>query len=196
MLMTSAKEVNHPLVSSAAEDETALEQLFPLVYEELRRIARRRMRREDAGHTLQTTALVNEAYIKLAGQHPRWQNRSHFFAIAARVMREILVDYARTKLRGKRGGGTRPLPFDELNEGAVASPSLPAGLLEIHEALERLAVLDPRQSRIVELRYFGGLTVEETAEVLGVSPATVATEWRLARGWLKTELSGSCPDES
>jgi len=193
--MPSTQEVNHPLVSSGAEDETTLEQLFPLVYEELRRIARQRMRREHAGHTLQTTALVNEAYIKLAGQHPRWQNRSHFFAIAARVMREILIDYARTKQRGKRGGGIRPLPFDELDEGAVMPPALLPGLIDIHEALKRLAVLDPRQSKIVELRYFGGLTVEETAEALGISPSTVATEWRLARGWLKTELSESCPDE-
>src|SRR5438270_11793794 len=178
--MPSTQEVNHPLVSSGAEDETTLEQLFPLVYEELRRIARQRMRREHAGHTLQTTALVNEAYIKLAGQHPRWQNRSHFFAIAARVMREILIDYARTKQRGKRGGGIRPLPFDELDEGAVMPPALLPGLIDIHEALKRLAVLDPRQSKIVELRYFGGLTVEETAEALGISPSTVATEWRLA----------------
>ena len=194
--MTSAQEVNQALVSSAAEDETALEQLFPLVYEELRRIARRRMRREHEGHTLQTTALVNEAYIKLAGQRPEWQNRSHFFAIAARVMREILVDYARTKQRGKRGGGVRPLPLDELVEGAVMPPALLPEVIEIHEALERLAVLDPRQSRIVELRYFGGLTVEEAAEVLGVSPGIVAIEWRLARGWLKAELSKGCPDES
>ena len=195
-MMTSAQEVNHALVSSAAEDETALEQLFPLVYEELRRIARRRMRREHEGHTLQTTALVNEAYIKLAGQHPQWQNRSHFFAIAARVMREILVDYARTKQRGKRGGGVRPLPLDELVEGAVMPLAPFPEVIEIHEALERLAVLDPRQSRIVELRYFGGLTVEEAAEVLGVSPGIVAIEWRLARGWLKAELSKGCPDES
>jgi RNA polymerase sigma-70 factor (ECF subfamily) len=193
--MPSTREVNHPLVSSGAEDETALEQLFPLVYEELRRIARRRMRHERAGHTLQTTALVNEAYIKLASQHARWQNRSHFFAIAARVMREILVDYARTKQRGKRGGGIRPFSFDELDEGTVMLSALLPELIDIHEALERLALLDLRQSKIVELRYFGGLTVEETAEALGISPSTVATEWRLARGWLKTELSKSCPDE-
>jgi RNA polymerase sigma factor (TIGR02999 family) len=194
--MPSTQEVTRLPVSSGAEDETALEQLFPLVYEELRRIARRRMRREHEGHTLQTTALVNEAYIKLAGQRPQWQNRSHFFAIAARVMREVLIDYARTKQRGKRGGGVRPLSLDELVEGAVTPPVLLPEVIEIHEALERLAVLDPRQSRIVELRYFGGLTVEETAGVLGVSPSIVAIEWRLARGWLKAELSKGCPDES
>ncbi|MFL6337078.1 MAG: sigma-70 family RNA polymerase sigma factor [Pyrinomonadaceae bacterium] len=193
--MPSTPEVNHPPLSSGAGDETALEQLFPLVYEELRRIAHRRMRDEQAGHTLQTTALVNEAYLKLAGQQPRWENRAHFFAIAARVMREILIDYARAKRRGKRGGGIHPLAFDELDEGAVMSPELLPELIGLDEALNRLAALDPRQGQIVELRYFGGLTVEETAEVLGTSPSTVAVEWRLARGWLKSELIGNRPYE-
>lgn len=195
MSMPSQQEVNHPLVSSGAGGETALEQLFPLVYEELRRIAHRRMHDEHAGHTLQTTALVNEAYLKLAGQQPLWENRAHFFAIAARVMREILIDYARAKQREKRGGGIRPLPLDEVDGRAVMSPELLPELIELDEALNRLAALDPRQSRIVELRYFGGLTVEETAEVLGTSPSTVAVEWRLARGWLKSELTGDCRHE-
>lgn len=193
--MPLPKEGQHPPESSGAEDETALEQLFPLVYEELRRIAHRRMRDECAGHTLQTTALVNEAYIKLAAQQPGWQNRAHFFAISARVMREILIDYARARQRGKRGGGVRPLPFDELDEGAVMPTELLPGLIDLDGALKRLAALDPRQGQIVELRYFGGLTVEETAEVLGTSAGTVAVEWRLARGWLKSELTKSCSNE-
>lgn len=196
MLMPSTQEVTHPRAASGAVDETALDQLFPLVYEELRRIAHRRMRGEYPSHTLQTTALVHEAYIKLARQQPQWQNRDHFFAIAARVMREILIDYARTKLRGKRGGGMPLLRFDELDEATVLPPDSLPMLIDLDEALKRLAALDPQQSRIVELRYFGGLTVEETAGVLGISPSTVATEWRLAKGWLKSELSRNCPDES
>jgi RNA polymerase sigma factor (TIGR02999 family) len=192
--MPSTQEVTRLLAASEAGDEQALEQLFPLVYEELRRIARRHMREEQAGHTLQTTALVHETYIKLAGRQPRWQDRAHFFAIAARAMREILIDYARTKSRGKRGGGLRPLPLDESDGGAVMPLESLQELIDLDEALKGLAVLAPRQSRVVELRYFGGLTVEETAEVLGVSPGTVAIEWRLARGWLKSELSGGSLD--
>ena len=193
--MSSAQEVTRLLDASAAGDEQALEKLFPLVYEELRRIARRQMRDEQAGHTLQTTALVHETYLKLAGRQPCWQNRAHFFAIAARAMREILVDYARARGRGKRGGGLRPLPLDESDEGAVMPPERLQELIELDEALKGLSALAPRQSRVVELRYFGGLTVEETAEVLGISPGTVAIEWRLAKGWLKGELSGDGADE-
>lgn len=187
--MPSTLEVIRLLDASAAGDEQALEQLFPLVYEELRRIARRHMRQEQAGHTLQTTALVHETYLKLAGRQPRWQNRAHFFAIAARAMREILIDYARTRNRDKRGGGLRPVPLDGSDGGAVMPPERLQELIDLDEALKGLAALAPRQSRVVELRYFGGLTVEDTAEVLGVSPGTVATEWRLARGWLRSELS-------
>jgi RNA polymerase sigma factor (TIGR02999 family) len=193
--MPSAQEVTQLLEASAAGDEQALARLFPLVYEELRRIARRHMHEEQAGHTLQTTALVHETYIKLAGRQPRWQNRAHFFAIAARAMREILIDYARTRSRGKRGGGLRPLPLDESDEGAVMPPERLQELIDLDEALKGLAALAPRQSRVVELRYFGGLTVEETAEVLGLSPSMVAIEWRLAKGWLKSELSRDGADE-
>jgi len=193
--MPSAQEVTRLLEASAAGDEQALEELFPLVYEELRRIARQHMRQEQAGHTWQTTALVHETYLKLAGRQPRWQNRAHFFAIAARAMREILIDYARTKCRGKRGGGLRPLPLDESDGGAIMPPERLQELIDLDEALKGLATLAPRQSRVVELRYFGGLTVEETAEVLGISASMVAIEWRLARGWLKSELSGGCVDE-
>lgn len=188
--MLSDEEVLQLLAASESGDEQALEQLFPLVYEELRRIAHRQIREERAGHTLQTTALVHETYIKLAGRQPRWQNRAHFFAIAARAMREILVDYARSRNCGKRGGGLRPLSLGESDEMAVMPPERLEELVELDEALKRLAALTPRQSRVVELRYFGGLTVEETAEVLGVSPGTVALDWRLAKGWLKSELGG------
>jgi RNA polymerase sigma-70 factor (ECF subfamily) len=193
--MPSKHEVTQLLEASATGDEHALEQLFPLVYEELRRIARRHMRQERAGHTWQTTALVHETYIKLAGGQPRWQNRAHFFAIAARAMREILIDYARTKCRVKRGGGPLPLPLSDSSRGAVMHPERLQELIDLDEALRGLAALAPRQSRVVELRYFGGLTVEETAEVLGISPSMVAIEWRLARGWLKNEVGGGCVDE-
>jgi RNA polymerase sigma factor (TIGR02999 family) len=160
--------------------------LIPLVYEELRRIAGACMRRERSDHTLQATALVHEAYVKLLDQHSvDWQSRAHFFGIAAQVMRRVLIDYARGHVRDKRGGGIQPVPLDE---ALVFSPERSDEFLELDRALDRLAGHDPRLAKIVELRFFGGLTVEEAAEVLGVSPVTVKRDWALAKAWLHGEL--------
>ena len=163
-------------------DRTALDRLTPLIYDELRRIAHRYVRRERNGDTLQTTALVNEAYLRLAGQEqPEWQNRAHFFAVAAQVMRHILVDHARTRNYAKRGGGAPKLPLDE----AAALTEQRAGqLIALDDALRDLAALDERKSQIIELRFFGGLSLEETAEVMEISPSTVQREWRAAKAWL------------
>jgi RNA polymerase sigma factor (TIGR02999 family) len=158
-----------------------------MVEGELRRIAHRYMRMERRGHTLQTTALVNEAYLKLVDQaQVDWQNRAQFLGVAARLMRHILVDHARALCRGKRGGGAHVLP---LNEGLVFSPAKSAALVALDDALNELAGFDPRKARIVELRYFGGMSVEETAEALGVHPNTVIRDWGLAKVWLKRELN-------
>jgi RNA polymerase sigma factor (TIGR02999 family) len=160
--------------------------LVPLVEGELRRIAHRYMRMERRGHTLQTTALVNEAYLKLVDQaQVDWQNRAQFLGVAARLMRHILVDRARELRRGKRGGGAHVLPLDA---GLVFSPAKSAALVALDDALNELAGFDPRKAQIVELRYFGGMSVEETADVLGVHPNTVIRDWSLARAWLKREL--------
>jgi RNA polymerase sigma-70 factor, ECF subfamily len=174
-------------------DQQAASKLIPLVYDELRRLAGRYMRRERTGHTLQATALVHEAYLKLV-QYPSvdWQNRAHFFGIAAQVMRHILVDHARGRGREKRGAGQQLV---SLAEALVFSPEKSVELLKLDESLERLTKLDPRQGRIVELRFFGGLTVEETAHVLGISPKTVKREWSVAKAWLHGDLRqsyGSC----
>jgi RNA polymerase sigma factor (TIGR02999 family) len=167
-------------------DEAALAELTPLVYEELRRIAHRQMGGERADHTLQTTALVNEAYLRLADQtNPRWQNRAHFFAVAAGAMRRILVDYARSRRAEKRGGGALKI---ELDETALVSPQESKEIIELHEALERLATLDSRKAQVVELKYFGGLNYDEMAEVLNISSITVRRDWRFAKAWLYTEL--------
>jgi RNA polymerase sigma-70 factor, ECF subfamily len=167
-------------------DPQAASRLVPLVYGELRQMAARYMRRERVDHTLQTTALVHEAYLKLVEQTPAsWQNRAHFFAVAAQVMRHILIDHARGHLREKRGGGQAVL---QLDEGLVFSPEQSSELLEVDAALHRLSELDPRQGKIVELRFFGGLTVEETAAALGVSPKTVKRDWSVAKAWLHGEL--------
>jgi RNA polymerase sigma factor (TIGR02999 family) len=175
------------LVSWGAGDESALSQLIPLVHGELRRLARRLMRGERDGHTLQTTALVNEAYMRLVDlSRVRWQDRAHFFAISARLMRRILVDHARSRKYIKRGGGTRQIVFDE---ALVLPHERAADLVALDDALEALAAVDPRKSQVVELRYFGGLSVEETAESLGVSGETVMRDWRLAKAWLLRELS-------
>ena len=168
-------------------DQAALDKLMPLVYAELHRLAKRYMGREHAGHTLQTSALVNEAYMRLVdARGVRWQNRAHFFAVSAQIMRRILVDLARARQNLKRGGGARQVTLDE---GLVVSPARGADLLALDEALEKLASLNPRQSKVVELRYFGGLNEEEVAEALSVSPRSVRHDWSLARAWLYRELN-------
>ena len=185
----SVQAVTQLLVDWRNGNEAAFNQLMPIVYDELRRIARRYLKREGSGHSLQTADLVNEAYLKLINQQDvDWQNRAHFFAIAAQVMRHLLVDHARSKQYAKRGGGAQQITLDE---GVAVAPEHSVELLALHEALERLAVVDKRKSRIVELRYFGGLTSEETAEVLGVSEITVKREWLKAKAWLFRELSRS-----
>lgn len=167
-------------------DQAAAERLLPLVYDELKRLARSYMRRERNDHTLQTTALVHEAYLKLIRQQAtNWQSRSHFFGIAAQLMRRILIDYARGHLREKRGGAKVILP---LNDALVFSPEHSEDLVRLDEALERLSALDPRQGKVVELRFFGGLSVEETAQYLDVSPKTVKRDWAVAKVWLHGEL--------
>jgi RNA polymerase sigma factor (TIGR02999 family) len=167
-------------------DGTALENLLPLVDRELRQIAHRHMRRERPGHTLQTTALVNEAYLRLVDQtRTRWQNRAHFFAVAAQIMRRILLNHARDRAAGKRGSGVKKLNLDDV---AVVSDERAAELLALGEALDSLEKLDPRKCRIVELRYFGGLTVNEIAEVLKLHPDTITREWGRAKAFLRREL--------
>ncbi|HKR60856.1 MAG TPA: sigma-70 family RNA polymerase sigma factor [Pyrinomonadaceae bacterium] len=169
-------------------DRAALDALLPVVYEELRKQAARYLRHERVGHTLQTTALIHEAYIRLVDQkNVHWQNRAHFFGIAAQLMRRILVDHARTKKRAKRGGSDIRVTFNDAN---VMGQSKDLDIVALDEALEHLATIDEQQSRIVELRFFSGLTVEETAEVLGISPATVKRDWSMAKAWLHRELSG------
>jgi RNA polymerase sigma factor (TIGR02999 family) len=179
------------LVAWSQGDEAALNQLIPLVHDELRRLARRYMRRERgqrAALTLQTTALVNEAYLRLIdARRVQWKNRAHFFAIAARLMRRILVDYARAQNYAKRGGGLPQVSLDDAPE--LAAERAP-DLVSLDDALEALSRVDGRKGRVVELRFFGGLSVEETAEVLKVSPDTVMRDWRLAKAWLLRELSG------
>ena len=172
----------------------AAPQLIPLVYDELRRLARRQMRRERSDHTLQPTALVHEAYFRLVNQPERtWQTRTHFIRIAAQVMRRMLIDHARARLTVKREGGLQRVP---LEEPLLFTEEQSDELLALNEALERLAQFDPRQSRVVELRFFGGLTVEETAEALGISPKTVKRDWCVARAWLHREVMKSCRDDS
>ena len=168
-------------------DEDCLNQLIPLVESELRRIARRYMRMERDNDTLQTTALVNEAYLRLVDNaRVEWQNRAQFLGVAARLMRHILVDHARGLCRGKRGGGAHLLPLDE---GLVFSAAKSAELVALDDALDELAKFDERKAQVIELRYFGGMSVEEAAEVLGVHPNTVIRDWSLARAWLKRQLS-------
>jgi RNA polymerase sigma factor (TIGR02999 family) len=170
-------------------DRTALKKLMPLVYDELRRLAHRYLRRERPGHTLQTTAVVNEAYLRLVDQQgANWQNRAHFFAASAQAMRHILVDHARQKHAKKRGGEAHTLALDE---AMVASTERAAELIALDDALQGLAALHPRRCRVVELRYFGGLNNREMAEVLGVSEVTVERDWRFARAWLFRELERS-----
>ena len=194
MKAPSSEEVTQLLVAWSKGNKGALDQLMPMVYRELHRLARRRLDRENDGHTLQTTALVNEAYIRMVGQNKaQWQNRAHFFAIAAQMMRRILVDYARSRHYAKRGGGAPQVSFDEM----LAAPGgRAADVVALDEALTTLAEFDERKSKMVELRFFGGLSIEETAEVLGVSPGTVRRDWTLAKAWLQSEIQKDAKDES
>src|SRR5216110_1322975 len=185
-LSVSQQRVTDLLARWSQGDDAVLAELTPLVYEELRRLAHRQMGRERPDHTLQTTALVNEAYLRLADQtNPRWQNRAHFFAVAARAMRQILVSYARTQQAQKRGGGAFKVDLDEV---ALVSPEQSQEIVDLHEALERLETLDSRKAQVVELKFFGGLNYEEIAEVLKIARMTVRRDWEFARLWLYTEL--------
>lgn len=176
------------LLAWCAGNEAALDRLIPIVHGELRRIARRCMAGERKGHSLQATALVNEAYLRLVDvQHMNWQNRTHFLAMSARLMRRILVDYARSKGYQKRGGGAAQVTLDE---GLLVVGGRGQDLVAVDDALDALATVDERKSRVVELRFFGGLSVEETASVLKVSPETVMRDWKLAKAWLLRELRG------
>ncbi len=179
-------DVSQLLLAWRNGDQQALDQLMPLVYDELRRLAAAYLRREQPGHTLQTTALVHEAYLRLVDQtRADWQNRAQFFGVAAQLMRRILVDHARTRQAAKRGSGALRL---SLNEVAGRAQEKAAEVIALDDALAELAVFDPQQSRIVELRYFAGLSIAETAEVLGISPATVKREWHTAKAWLYNQL--------
>ena len=184
--------VTQLLINWRNGDKAALDQLMPLVYEELRRLARGFMGKERNNHTLQTSALINEAYLKLADQdETNWQNRAHFFAVAAQIMRHILVDHARSYGYEKRGAGAQRVALDDAQ---VFSEERAGELVALDEALTNLATVDPRKSRIVELRFFGGLTVDETAEVLKVSPATIRRDWSTAKVWLYGALTGHIGD--
>ena len=188
MQNVASHQISGLLADWSGGDERALERLMPLVYEELRRMARRFLRRQPAGHTFQTTELIHEAYLKIAKQEARgWQNRAHFFGVAASAMRHILVDYARSKESKKRGGWQARVTLEENLIGAAANDS--EQIVRLDEALKNLAALDERKSRVVELKYFGGLTGEEIAEVLKISPETVKRDWRFARTWLLRELT-------
>lgn len=189
--MPPPSDITRLLLDHAAGRPDAGEQLFPAIYDELRRIAHARLRDERAGHTLSTAALVHEAYLRMVDlSRVEWRDRAHFFAAAAGVMRRVLVDWARARTAQKRGGQDVALSLEALPEqgGAVPAPAPTDDLLALDEALLRLDRLAPRQARVVECRYFGGLTVEETAEALGASPTTVKSDWRLARTWLYREL--------
>ena len=178
--------VSQLLVDWAAQDPRALDRLVPIVYKDLRRLAHYHLHGERAHHTLQTTALVNEVYLRLAGiKGLQWRDRAHFFAMAGTLMRRVLVDYARRQRRGKRGGGVAVTSLDD--HAVAAAPSVDFEALD--EALQRLATADPQQCRVVELRFFGGLSIDETAEALGISPATVKRDWTTAKTWLHHELT-------
>jgi RNA polymerase sigma factor (TIGR02999 family) len=183
-----SKEITRILNDWSKGNQEAFDALLPLIYDELHRQAERFLRRERAGHTLQTTALINETYLKLIDQREvNWQNRAHFFGIAAQAMRRILVDYAKARHREKRGGADENLPLEAAT--LAVSGEREIDLEELDEALTRLATMDKRQAGVVELRYFGGLSIEETAEVLRISPATVKSDWKLAKAWLYQEVS-------
>lgn len=205
MAAAADKQITRLLVEWGGGDSNALDQLAPLVYGELRRMAARHLRSERSGHTLQTTGLVHEAFVRLIGETSvRWQNRSHFFALASRLMRRVLVDVARARLAAKRGAGQGCLSLDELADAAEGegadfaveqalgpgTQTSQADLMTIDAALTRLEALDARQAQIVELRFFGGLTVEETAHALDISNATVKRDWTMAKAWLAREIAG------
>jgi RNA polymerase sigma factor (TIGR02999 family) len=185
-------EITQLLAAWREGNQAALDELYPLVYDELHRLARRYMSRERKGHTLQTTALINEAYVRLVDQrNVQWANRSHFFAISAQIMRRILIDHARRHAYAKRGGGARQVSLDETATMAQGDFS---EFIRLDEALKSLAELDPRRSQVVELRYFGGLNNEEIAGVLKISENTVIRDWNMARAWLHRQLAGSAPN--
>ena len=186
--MTDTQHITELLVAWSDGDQTSLEELMPLVEQELRKIAHNYMRRENPNHTLQTTALVNEAYIELNNQHSvNWQNRKHFFALSSQIMRRILLKYARDRACAKRGGNFPHVPLEDVN---ILSDEKSAELIALDEALERLAKIDPLKCTIVEMRYFGGLTIEEISKILGFAPITVGVHWRLAKAWLGREING------
>ncbi|HEX5601061.1 MAG TPA: sigma-70 family RNA polymerase sigma factor [Pyrinomonadaceae bacterium] len=190
----SPQEVTQLLADWGKGDRSALDKLLPLVHSELRRIAQRQMSQERPGHTLQATALVNEAYLKLAGQQGfDWQNRAHFFAVCAQVMRHILIDHARAHARDKRGGGAVKV---SLNDALVVAEDQASHFIALDEALRVLERLDPQKGKIVELRYFGGLSVEEAAEVMNISPRTVRREWQRAKAWLYRMMTEGIEDET
>jgi RNA polymerase sigma-70 factor, ECF subfamily len=192
MFASSSHQVTHLLQAWCAGQETALEELIPLVYEELHRAARRYMSLENSGNTLQTTALINEVYLRLVDfPEITWQNRAHFFAVCAKLMRRILIDLARSRHAQKRGGGAADVEFDETQ---FAAQRISSELLALDDAMKRLANLDERKSQVVELRFFGGLSVDESAEVLKVSRETVKRDWRLAKVWLFRELTAENRD--
>lgn len=180
-----SEDLTHILEEWQSGDSSALDRLLPVVYEQLRQIAERHLRRERGDHTLQPTALVHEAFLKLIGQRVSWQNRAHFFAVSAEIMRRILVDHARKKQADKRGGSAPTISLDERIDW---SDERDVNLVALDDALQELATVDPQQSKVVELRFFGGLSVEETAEVMNISTSTVKREWRMARAWLLSEL--------
>jgi RNA polymerase sigma factor (TIGR02999 family) len=185
-------EITQLLAAWRDGNQAALDELYPLVYDELHRLARRYMSRERKGHTLQTTALINEAYVRLVDQrNVQWANRSHFFAISAQIMRRILIDHARRHAYAKRGGGARQVSLDET---ATMAQNDFSEFLRLDEALKSLAELDPRRSQVVELRYFGGLNNEEIAGVLKISENTVIRDWNMARAWLHRQLAGGAPN--
>lgn len=186
--MIQEKQITNLLLAWSDGDESSLDQLLPLVETELKRIAHNYMRREDPNHVLQTTALVNEAFLKLVNQRDiNWRNRAQFFALSAKIMRRVLLNYARDRHTQKRGGKSAHVNLEDVS---IISAKKSSELIALDEALRELARFDKTKSQIVEMRYFGGLTIEETAEVLGIAPATVSLHWRLARAWLQSELTG------
>jgi RNA polymerase sigma factor (TIGR02999 family) len=187
--MQPSNEITELLVAWSGGDKTAFDELMRIVYEELHRLAHRHLAKERQSHTLQTTALVNEAYLKLVDQkRVKWQNRSHFFALSSQLMRRILVDYARSRQYAKRGAGASALPLDE---ALIVAPEKAAEMIALDEALTELAKHDERKARIVELRFFAGMSIEETSNLLGVSPGTVMKDWTLAKAWLQREMDRS-----